>query len=120
MKKLDAMLRRLCKKHPRKGLEVPESVHNMWKKGANSRRELKKVLLECGMDKVGPPNQVMRVYMCGSILLALSAGCVQGACGPHLPAKEKQRIQDEIWLLHGPDDEGRSQVCRATSLKTYL
>ena len=49
--KLEAVLRRACKPTRKGSLQVPESVHKMWKKGGNSRRELRKVLLRCHGDK---------------------------------------------------------------------
>ena len=56
--KLEAVLRRACKPSRKGSLQVPETVHKMWKKGGNSRRELRKVLLRCQGDKDpwGTPN----------------------------------------------------------------
>ena len=45
--KLEAVLRRLCKADRRGNYQVPEQVHKLWKKGGSSRRELRKVLLQC-------------------------------------------------------------------------
>ena len=49
--KLEATLRRACKPDRKGCLQVPEQVHKMWKKGGSSRRELRKVLLQCGGQK---------------------------------------------------------------------
>ena len=50
-KRIDAILDRLCKRHSRKGLLVPESVHKMWKQGGKTKTELKDVLIQCGCNK---------------------------------------------------------------------
>ena len=49
--KLEAVLRRLCKPDRRGNYQVPDQVHKMWKRGGNSRRELRKVLLQCDGKK---------------------------------------------------------------------
>ena len=49
--KVEATLRRLCKRKPRGGLAVPESIHKLWLKGGKARRELHKVLVECQGNK---------------------------------------------------------------------
>ena len=50
--KIDAALRRLCRRRPRKGLQVPEAVHKLWLKGGKTRRDMGKILVQCGGDKV--------------------------------------------------------------------
>ena len=49
--KMEATLRRACKPDRKGSLQVPEQVHKMWKKGGSSRRELRKVLLQCDGKK---------------------------------------------------------------------
>ena len=49
-RKYEAQLRRMCTSKKR-GLQVPESVHKLWKKGGKARRDLEQVLIECQGDK---------------------------------------------------------------------
>ena len=44
-------LRRVCQRKPSGKLSVPESVHEMWKKGGHMREELQELLEESGWDK---------------------------------------------------------------------
>ena len=57
---LEAVLRRVCKPSRRGAIQVPETVHKMWKKGGTSRRDLKKILLKCQGNKDGPGNPTLK------------------------------------------------------------
>ncbi|CAE7769723.1 STRN3, partial [Symbiodinium microadriaticum] len=60
--KLEATLRRACKPDRKGCLQVPEQVHKMWKNGGSSRRELRKVLLQCGGQKELFTQKVNHTY----------------------------------------------------------
>ena len=45
--KYEALLRRLCEKKRKKPLRVPENIRKLWLEGGKTRRDLKKVLIEC-------------------------------------------------------------------------
>ncbi|CAE7807449.1 STRN3 [Symbiodinium sp. CCMP2592] len=62
LSKLEATLRRCCKPDRKGGLKVPEQVHKMWKRGGSSRRELRKVLLECDGKKELFTQKVKHTY----------------------------------------------------------
>ena len=47
----EARLRRMIKGTKKKGSQVPEIIHKLWAKGKKARREMAKVLLQCGGDK---------------------------------------------------------------------
>ena len=50
-KKYEARIRRMIKGGKKKSTQVPELMHKLWAKGSKARREMAKILLECGGDK---------------------------------------------------------------------
>ena len=85
---------------------MPETVHKLWLKGGKTRRDLGKILAQCGGDKA-PESNVhdcqLHVYMS----LCFAAGCFLRAGAPRVHPEKKELLQSCLRVLHGSNDEGR-------------
>ena len=64
-KKYEARIRRMINGTKKHASTVPEIVHKLWAKGKKARREMAKILIQCGGDKDPyQPCMVSQVEAC--------------------------------------------------------
>ena len=75
----------------------------MWKAGGTQRRELRKVLIDCGEDK--DRSCAIRLHTRPYLTVILvPVGALQAAGRAHVPTGTVERVQGEKWVLHRRDD----------------
>lgn len=71
---LRARRRRLCERKPSGKLNVPESVHEIWLKGGDARKELEKALAEVNFQK----DTLSTSSTCFSLVFSFFLPCLAG------------------------------------------
>ena len=115
-------LRRLCERKPSGKLNVPEQVHEEWKKGGHSRQQLLEMLENAGWDKDPLPLCFSSVCCFVSEIFNWSFSILWLSGFLHLYGDslkgDHQQDQNcpQTWLVHGWTDENQVGMEQATWL----